>query len=217
MTPKTSDHALERLVFFSDAVFAIVITLLVIEIHTPELGLEAGNREWLAALLHLMPHFGAFLLSFLVIGALWVSHHTLFTLLRRYDARLVWPNLLLLLSIAFLPFTTGLLATGSLATVPYAFYAASLLAAGLLKARLVRIALSEDLLREDVSPAAIQVELRRRWIMPIAATTTLLLALVTVPWCTLAMLLLPTLKRIGPFRLPAIEQRPATYHSGRSF
>ena len=206
--PATNAHALERLVFFSDAVFAIVITLLVIEIEQPDLGPGATRTLWLRALAELTPSFGAFLLSFLVIGAIWVSHHALFLLVRRYDERLLWPNLILLLCVAFLPFTTSLMATGSLSSVPFAFYAASLLAARLAKARLVRIALSPDLLAPDTPAAAILGELRRRWIMPIAAGTTLLLAFVTVPWNTGAMFLVPVLKRL-PWFNPAEPEEGA--------
>ncbi len=118
----------------------------------------------------------------------------------RYDERLLWPNLVLLLSIAFLPFTTSLLSTGSLSPVPFAFYAGSLLVAGLAKARLVRIALSPDLLDEDVDSEEVAVERRRRWIMPIAATVALFLAFVSVPWNTFAMFLVPILRKVGPFR-----------------
>lgn len=192
-------HALERLVFFSDAVFAIVITLLVIEIEQPDLNWDATRTMWLQALADLLPSFGAFLLSFMVIGAFWMSHHSLFLLVRRYDERLLWPNLILLLTVAFLPFRTSLMATGSLDSLPFAFYAASLLAAGLAKARLVRIALSPDLLANDASASAVKQEMRQRLIMPIASGVTLLLAFVTVPWNTWAMFLVPLLKRLPWF------------------
>lgn len=200
MKSDDADHALERLVFFSDAVFAIVITLLVLEIHVPELGAGATERQWLQALFDLLPHFGAFALSFLVIGALWMNHHSLFAMLQHYDSKLLWPNLLLLLTVAFLPFTTSLLVTGSLASVPFAFYAVSLLAAGLAKARLVRVALSPGNIRAEVSAGQVKGELRRRWILPIAASITALLAFVVTPWNTAAMLLLSLLKRHKAFR-----------------
>lgn len=199
------DHRLERMLFFSDAVFAIAITLLVIEIHVPELPHGAGDHVWLVALVGLLPHFLAFLISFLVIGALWASHHTIFALVAGFDQRLVWPNLLLLLSVAFLPFTTALLAVGSLSPVPYAFYAASLLAAALLKARLTTRALAPGLVAPGVSAARVAVELRRRWIMPAAAFVTVLLAFVVPAWNCAAMFLLPIARRLPPFRLPPGE------------
>jgi uncharacterized membrane protein len=193
-------QALERMILFSDAVFAIVITLLVLELRTPALGAMASERDWLIAMANLVPHFGAFLLSFLVIGAIWMAHHRLFTLVQRYDERLLWPNLLLLLAVAFLPFTTTLLTTGSLASVPFAFYAGSLLIAALLKARLTRIALAPALVAANVPAEVIRSEMRRRWIMPVAAGVTLALAFVTTPWNALGMLLLPVLRRLPSLR-----------------
>lgn len=196
------DHALERLVFFSDAVFAIAITLLVLEVERPELGFGSTNADWMRELGRLVPSFAAFLLSFFVIGSMWVNHHTVFTYVRRYEERLLWPNLLLLLSVAVLPFTTSLMATGSVASVPFAIYAGSLLATGLLKARLVSLALTPRLTDPSVPNAALAYERRRSWILPIAAGVTLLLAFVVPPFNTFAMLLVPILAASPYFRKP---------------
>lgn len=113
-------QALERLVLFSDAVFAIVITLLVIELDPMELGPAASAQEWVREPVALVPSSGAVLLSFMVIAAFWMNHHALFPMVRRCDARLLWPNLLLLI-VAFSPVSTSLLSTGSLSAVPFAF------------------------------------------------------------------------------------------------
>ena len=202
------EHRLERMIFFSDAVFAIAITLLIIEVHVPPLHAEATGQQWIEALVHLIPHFAAFLLSFLVIGALWASHHAIFSLVSGFDQRLIWPNLLLLLAVAFLPFSTGLIATGSTVTVPFVFYAASLLVAALLKARLTVKALAPELIAPGISPARVAVELKRRWVMPAAAVLTLLLAFVIPPLSGIGMALVPIARRLPMFRLPP-EDAPA--------
>jgi uncharacterized membrane protein len=81
----------ERIVFFSDAVFAIAITLLAIEIRPPEV--EIGATVELPALIRaLWPRVQAFLISFLIIGVSWIAHHRLFRMLRRYDYRMVLLN-----------------------------------------------------------------------------------------------------------------------------
>ena len=131
---------LERLKAFSDAVFAIAITLLVIEVHVPRLD-TLDDAAYLAALAHLVPSFMGFALSFLTIGALWVAHHRLFGVLEGYEPTLMWPNMLLLMVIAFMPFATALMSSNPLARVPEVFYSATLLAAGLLQLLLFRLAL----------------------------------------------------------------------------
>ena len=169
-----STHAsqLERLTFFSDAVFAIAITLLVIEIHVPRLGV-ADDQAYLAALHELMPSFMGFILSFLVIGALWAAHHRVFGLLADYDSGLVMPNLLLLMVIAFMPFATALMSANPLARVPELFYAGTLLTAGLLQRWLFGRALRAPYLRRDVAPADVVAVRARSWALPTAAPTKL--------------------------------------------
>jgi uncharacterized membrane protein len=97
---------LERIALFSDAVFAIAITLLVIEIKVPELD-ETTNGNLSFALGHLVPHLFSFLLSFMVIGIYWLSHHRMFNYIINYDRKLLWLNLLFLFFIALMPFSSN--------------------------------------------------------------------------------------------------------------
>ena len=96
----------ERLQAFSDGVFAIAITLLVIEIHVP----EAPEGGLWRALLDQWPSYAAYLVSFSIIGIMWVNHHALVAFAARIDRPLLFLNLLLLLFVALLPFPTALLA-----------------------------------------------------------------------------------------------------------
>lgn len=96
---------LERLILFSDAVFAIAITLLVIELKLPELE-ETSERAMANALVHTIPHFIAFILSFFIIGIYWVAHHRMFYYVIDYDNRLLWLNLLLLMFVVLMPFSS---------------------------------------------------------------------------------------------------------------
>lgn len=99
-----------RIEAFSDAVFAIAITLLVLAIRVPEAADLGANGNLLSALLALWPHYLAFVTSFATILAMWVNHHRIFTFVQRSDHFFLYWNGLLLLFITFLPFPTTLLA-----------------------------------------------------------------------------------------------------------
>ncbi len=97
-----------RIEAFSDGVFAVAITLLVLDLRVPHD--IAGGRDLLAALLRQWPAYAGFVTSFATIGIMWVNHHRLFTLIRRSDDVLLLLNGLLLLGITFVPFPTAVLA-----------------------------------------------------------------------------------------------------------
>ncbi|MEO5943175.1 MAG: TMEM175 family protein [Ferruginibacter sp.] len=100
---------LERLILFSDAVFAIAITLLVIEIRVPSIENSTdATKDIKSALGHMLPEFFGFILSFAVIGQFWTSHHKLFGYVKNYNNGLLWMNLLFLFWVVLVPFTSGL-------------------------------------------------------------------------------------------------------------
>lgn len=163
-----TDHPLERLIFFSDAVFAIAITLLVIEIKVPHLT-TGSTAEAQQALLALMPSFFGFVLSFLVIARFWMGHHTAFTLIEHYDRGLAWPNLLLLMSIAFMPFATAFMAANLGGFVPTLFYNLTLLATACLSRWVIGIATGPGMIAADADPA-LPALLRNRGLAVILGT-----------------------------------------------
>jgi TMEM175 potassium channel family protein len=141
----------DRVLFFSDAIFAIAITLLVLEIRVPS---RPGNP---ASELHAaLPHIFSFGVSFVVIGLFWMGHHSLSRYIAAFDRRLIAINLLFLGLIAFLPYPTGLLnshGNGALSWVSTAFYAACIAAAGLAELAIWRYAIARDLLTAVATPA----------------------------------------------------------------
>jgi len=92
-----------RLEAFSDGVFAIAATLLILELRPP-----ADSPDLVASLRELWPAYAAYLVSFLTIGIIWVNHHTLLEHCRRVDRRFLYLNLLLLVAVGIVPFPTSL-------------------------------------------------------------------------------------------------------------
>jgi uncharacterized membrane protein len=130
-TAEKNRIGLDRLIFFSDAVFAIAITVLVLDIHLPAGGDSANNDQLLHMLAMLWTKYFAYVLSFWVIGLYWISHHRKFLLIKRFDSRLLGLNLLLLMVIAFIPFPTAVLSENGNRTATV-FYALIMALGGLL-------------------------------------------------------------------------------------
>ena len=100
------EFQLERMILFSDAVFAIAITLLAIELRVPVL-LHVSEHELLESLNEMIPKFIGFFISFLIIGQYWTTHHRLFGFVVNYSLRLMWLNLFFLMAVVLMPFTTA--------------------------------------------------------------------------------------------------------------
>jgi uncharacterized membrane protein len=119
-----------RLEAFSDGVFAIAITLLVLDLHVP----EPGSGELGHELLEQWPSYAAYVITFLTIGIIWINHHAAFSRLRSVDHSILMLNLVLLLTVCILPFTTSLMAAylkeGSGERLAAGIYGASFLVMG---------------------------------------------------------------------------------------
>jgi uncharacterized membrane protein len=153
----------ERLEAFSDGVIAIAITLLVLQISVP----DVGSGSLFSALWDDWPSFTAYIVSFIVIGIMWVSHHSMFERIAAVDRTLLFINLILLLGIAFLPFPTALLAAyvgegGTNASVAAATYSATMTVIGLIfTAMWVHLYRHPDLLIEGITPERVRRSVAR--------------------------------------------------------
>ena len=105
----TNGYDLGRLLAFSDGVFAIAITLLVLNIPVPNLPAGTGPDEIRGALLALKPNLGGFVLSFFLVGTYWIGHHRLLLGANRLDGAGLWLNLFVLATVCLIPFSSGVL------------------------------------------------------------------------------------------------------------
>ncbi len=128
---------IERIALFSDAVFAIAVTLMIIEVKPPHLHQNFNSREVLFELLKMLPTFIGTILSFCLIGLFWMRHHHLFKNVTGYTHGMLWINLLFLLSISFIPFTTTFVfENANVTAVPWTVYNLNYIIATLLCLRL---------------------------------------------------------------------------------
>ena len=187
---RTSDGGSERLEFFSDAIMAIAITLLVINIPVPKSSEPAMATGGLTHfLLHQWPSYVAYVLSFCTIGLIWVAHHSLFRRIGDVDRQLLLLNLALMMFVAFLPFSTGVLAGFSwnnTANSPASLeiYSLNMLAIGLAFLLLwLYLANHRGLFLGSVQPGSLNSSIRRSLVPPLAYVTTCLLAFVSAGAC----------------------------------
>jgi len=129
---REASRELDRIVNFTDGVFAIVITLLILTIQVPEIPAASVARELPSRLLALEPKVLSYVISFLVVAVYWMAHHRAFRPIRGYDGALLWLNFLFLMTISFLPFPTSLLGEYGEQQLPVVIYAVNVSAASLL-------------------------------------------------------------------------------------
>ena len=190
-----SGLSFERVVFFSDAVFAIVITLLVLELKIPHLS-EHSEPALRQGLVELFPRVIGFVVSFLIVGLMWIEHHRIFRYIEDYDGGLLWRNLLLLLCVSFVPFPTALFSENFWSRTAFILYTASFGGVATAKLLIWRHAAKANLLKKDVSPALERRIARRSLAVPIACALAIVLAFVSIFIAPLAFILIPFLARV---------------------
>ncbi|AFY61906.1 TMEM175 family protein [Synechococcus sp. PCC 6312] len=126
-------HGLDWIVFYSDAVFAIAITLISVEIKLPFESGQLNSTELSHDLLNLFPEHQSYIFTFLIIGFFWINQYQYFTYIKHCDYKLFWLNTILLMCIDFLPFPASVLNDYRRQPVAVIFYACSMIATGLIK------------------------------------------------------------------------------------
>jgi uncharacterized membrane protein len=160
----------ERLVFFSDGVFAIVITILVLELRPPH---EAS----LAALLDLWPSFVAYAVSYAFLAIVWVNHHHVLGYPEDASRSLIWANFAHLFSVSLVPFTTAWIADSELASLPVALYAIVFALINISYLLLCREAIDRQGVHKVSAP--VRKAMRKR---SLATSTTFIAAAVIAAW-----------------------------------
>jgi uncharacterized membrane protein len=171
-----------RVEAFSDGVFAIVITLLILNVH-----LDRQHALTLEALRNLVPDVFAFVLSFVIVGIYWVSHHNMLQLIKRVDRQFLWIYLALLLVVVFIPFPASLLGQHLGDPIAVILYGVNLMAVNAISTALWLYAGSHPgLMTDHVPPETV------RFVARLHAVPILVYAIgaILAPWYITASILL---------------------------
>ena len=156
----------ERIKALADGIFAVAMTLLVLELHVPELGKHATEAELMSALGDLVPKILSYGSGFVILGTLWIGHHYQFHYIRCSSRALIWINLSFLFVISSLPFFVALVGTYSYTHIACVLYgAASFLAMTILLIQWRYAAGPTRRLVDDDVPASVLAGLRNRVVM----------------------------------------------------
>lgn len=202
-------HSLERLAALSDGIFAVAMTLLVLDLHTPIadakqrftmpfLWESAGLQKEVAllqALGGLVPHFLPYLLSFLTLGIFWVGQQTQLNHFAHSSHRLTWIHLVFLFTVSLLPFSTGLLAEFTTYRVAMGVYWLNLLSLGSILLISWRYAKRAGLLKDEVT-FEIHAATERRIVIYQALYATAVLFCIINTYISIVLLILMQLNSI---------------------
>jgi uncharacterized membrane protein len=203
--PAGSGFGTNRIEALADGIFAVAMTLLVLDVKLPGGEVFATDQALLQRLLSLEHTFVIYLISFIVLGMFWVGHHAHFHFIRYVDHTLLWINLLFLFFITSIPFATDLLGDHNGLRLPYVYYAAKILVLGsLLIGQIVYLRRHPELARPSLTR-----EVARRIVLRTALFATIpLLSMATVFYNTRLALYLYFLLLVVHF-LPGRVDMPA--------
>ena len=181
-TPEPNSNSrlgLDRIISFSDAVIAVAITLMVVQVQMPE---SVAADQLPQALRQLIPTFTSYVFSFYIVAVYWIEHHRMFKYIKRYDDGLIWLNLLLLMLIAVVPFATNLLDTYPGEQIVVFMYAALIAAVGLLTAGMWWYATHRHrLVSKDLCPLVVRRGIVVRLVAPVVFIVSIAIAIFSPP------------------------------------
>lgn len=177
------EFQVERMILFSDAVFAIVITLMAIEIRIPESAERMRQETLLHELKRLMPTIFAYLVSFFFIGSIWYQHLRIFSLVKNYDKGLVVRNLALLFLVGLFPFSASVITRSHQSSLAFFIYLGVIYGCMLAQYFLHHyIVIKKPSLRVDVDIAPQRFELKKKRILLVGFSLAFLLCAVSYYW-----------------------------------
>ena len=202
-----ANEDLDRLRGFSDCVFAVAITLVVVSFVVPSK--EPADTLLVEFLVHEWPRYVSFVAGFVVIGFSWLSHHRTFQIVVRADGGLQWRNLAMLFFVVLTPFTTELLASYDQLPAAYLFFSANAALIGLFNWVILRHVVGRGLVPATLAPQALRIYQGRAVLLPVVFGLATVASAVSIPlavatWCLLPVARVALRLALGP--MPADER-----------
>ncbi|MGH3012122.1 MAG: TMEM175 family protein [Gaiellaceae bacterium] len=193
-----------RVANFSDAIFAIAMTLLVLQIDVSGLPRDGGSaRDMLEALKDALPEIVSFGVSFYVIGRYWLAHHWFYSQLARIDRRLLSQNLVYLGFVAFLPFPTALIGEYEENPIAFIAFALSMAAVSLMELVIAGHAFRSGLLRTGAPPGAWEAGRTASLLPVVVFVLSIPIAFVNTTAALLSWLVIAPVGYLANVRMPA--------------
>ena len=207
-TPFAGKHRLEAL---SDGIYAIALTLLVLELKLPTITPGASEQQFLQAVLDLLPKVATWLLSFAVMVLFWLAQLRLYRLSAAIDSTMVWTELMQLALISLLPFSTGLLGEYGGYVTAAALYSGHLTTIALLSwFRTAHLLKYPELHNAELTPDVARPLRIRVWVLTACAFAAFVLSFVAPRWCMFAMIPTALLPRMT--RMTSTDHTPRNAH-----
>ncbi len=188
-----------RLETLVDGIFAIAMTLLVLNIRIPVMSHQQAQSQMPKLLTNLYPHFFAFALSFALLTIFWMSHHRLFHFIEKIDEPFVWLNVLMLALIVLVPFTTSLIGEYETNQLTAVLFELNLFGIGMsIMAYWAYASRRHRLTNATLTDNQIRYSLRRTSVLPVVSLLAIGLSFVTPQYSTMAYLAIPVI--IGAMR-----------------
>ncbi len=200
----------------ADGIFAVAMTLLVLDIKSPEQRWFDTNRALVDYLLQLEHSFAMYAISFFVLGIFWIAHHALFHFVRHMDRRSLWLNLIFLLLVTLVPFSTDLIGDHGHLTLPVYVYGGNLLALGALLVIHLNYLVSHPHLATPDLTDRVALQIRREVRLFALVPVISIAASFYSPRLGMYLYLLLAIPTFGPSGLDRLDRAPAARSDTRS-
>ncbi len=196
--PGPAGLSIGRIEAFADGVFAIVITLLILDIRVPQVHDEPIGPQLIRELTNMWPKYLAYAMSFIIVGVYWVGHHAQFRFIRHANRTLLWINILFFMCVAFVPFSAALIGEYRHEQIAVVIYGVNLIVVGAcLYLHNWYATHNHRLVDADLSAQQIEASKRRILMAPLICLVAIGLSFISTTMSIILYLLLPI-----PYILP---------------